>query len=116
MLPGCSDVPGCCRMPSACGWSSGPCSTAERINVWVACPAELQPSLHSGCSNHCSLICAAPILGACQLMSLDCHSVLLQVNKDGSIESLPNHEHFPDFPDARVLGKKVGALPDILTT
>eukprot|EP00891_Asterochloris_glomerata_P005063 jgi/Astpho2/5063/fgenesh1_pm.00071_%23_10_t len=40
----------------------------------------------------------------------------IQVNRDGSIESLPNHEHFPDFPDARVLGKKVGTLPDILTT
>ena len=87
------------------------CSTAKSLIVWVACPAELQPLLHSGCFSHFFYFCCT------YLWCLSAHKpLLLQVNRDGSIESLPSHEHFPDFPDARVLGKKVGALPDILTT
>ena len=115
-MPGCSAVSGCCMMPAPCDFSGDPCSIAKRLNVWVACPAESQPSLHSCCFDHWSLISITPVSVACQLMNLKRRSVPLQVNNDGSIESLPNHEHFPDFPDARVLGKKVGTLPDILTT
>ncbi|KAL3162479.1 hypothetical protein ABBQ32_010140 [Trebouxia sp. C0010 RCD-2024] len=40
----------------------------------------------------------------------------IQVNQDGSIGSLKDHEFFPDFPAARVLGTKSGTLPDLLTT
>lgn len=40
----------------------------------------------------------------------------IQVNQDGSIGSLPDWEHFPDFPAAKVLGTKSATLPDLLTS
>ena len=42
--------------------------------------------------------------------------MLMQVNQDGSIGSLPDWEHFPDFPAAKVLGTKSATLPDLLTS
>jgi len=38
-----------------------------------------------------------------------------QVNRDGSLESIPGCENFPDT-HAAVLGKEIGSIPDILTT
>lgn len=40
----------------------------------------------------------------------------IQVNGDGSIGPLQDHENFPDFPSARVLGTKSATLPDLLTS
>ena len=42
--------------------------------------------------------------------------MVMQVNQDGSIGPLPNYEHFPDFPAAKVLGTKSATLPDLLTS
>lgn len=42
--------------------------------------------------------------------------MIMQVNQDGSIGSLPDWEHFPDFPAAKVLGTKSATLPDLLTS
>ena len=43
---------------------------------------------------------------------------MLQVNEDGSISALADHEHFPDFPAAKVLGAKSATITsvDLLTT
>lgn len=43
---------------------------------------------------------------------------MLQVSEDGSIGPLADHEHFPDFPAARVLGGKSATITsiDLLTT
>lgn len=41
---------------------------------------------------------------------------MMQVNQDSTIGPLQDHEFFPDFPAARVLGTKSGTLPDLLTT
>jgi hypothetical protein len=40
---------------------------------------------------------------------------VLQVNRDGSVESIPGCENFPDT-HASVLGKEIGSMPDTLTT
>ena len=42
--------------------------------------------------------------------------MMMQVNQDGSIGPLPDWEHFPDFPAAKVLGTKSATLPDLLTS
>ncbi|KAK9865095.1 hypothetical protein WJX84_006038 [Apatococcus fuscideae] len=39
------------------------------------------------------------------------------VEPDGAVKALPGHEVFPDFPAAaKVLGSKIGSMPDRLTT
>ncbi|KAK9847182.1 hypothetical protein WJX84_008633, partial [Apatococcus fuscideae] len=41
----------------------------------------------------------------------------VQVDPDGAVKPLPGHEVFPDFPPAaKVLGSKIGSMPDRLTT
>ena len=42
--------------------------------------------------------------------------MMMQVNQDGGIGPLPDWEHFPDFPAAKVLGTKSATLPDLLTS
>ena len=39
----------------------------------------------------------------------------VQINKDGSLEHLPESENFPDT-NAAVLGREIGTMPDTLTT
>lgn len=40
---------------------------------------------------------------------------VLQINRDGTVEHLPESENFPDTK-AAVLGREIGTMPDTLTT
>ncbi|KAL3153372.1 hypothetical protein ABBQ38_011712 [Trebouxia sp. C0009 RCD-2024] len=40
----------------------------------------------------------------------------IKVHQDGSIGPLPDYDHFPDFPNAKVFGSKSTTLPDLLTS
>jgi len=52
-----------------------------------------------------------------EINHLPCHLMPypFQVSRDGTMDSLPGCENFPDT-HAPVLGKEIGSMPDTLTT